>query len=470
MMPAYPSTSGPRGGAAAYASSPLVAPAGSTRRQPRRVAERTAYAVLVCVALAFGAGAVVGFKPALTILVSLAFLAALVGLLRPVLGLYAVTVLCILDAVTRVALLQGGLLRWNSLNYLLALAAGLGAPFLLTFRSGQLRLLQAFVLVLVFGLIISPQPATGMQDVLAAASVFGLIVYFVRASATPDAWYYLGWVSGATGALAGWAFYAEPTRLAIDHNAWALASTSALFGVCFARAQDRGQGRGAIPFVVLAMVNLWWIFLSGSRGALTIAMVGVIYLVGTMPGMRRRAMAVGVGALVLLGAATQYRELQEQALYRVRKLGNQELSLANRTSSRSTLVIGGWRIFRAQPFTGVGTGGFPTAWRLYPHPNEIPGYWRFPEGKQAHAGWIKALAENGILGGLLLAGVVGSFALRGLRTRDRHLALMGVLTTVALGLTFSTTEYVSKCAWFLAAGAFTLLHQDAILWRPTEGT
>ena len=72
--------------------------------------------------LTWAASFVIGFENALTILVLVGFAAAVVGLRSPAIGLLGIGMLATLDALTRVFLLSGGLLRWNTLNYWLLLS------------------------------------------------------------------------------------------------------------------------------------------------------------------------------------------------------------------------------------------------------------------------------------------------------------------------------------------------------------
>ena len=129
-------------------------------------------------------------------------------------------------------------------------------------------------------------------------------------------------------------------------------------------------------------------------------------------------------------------------------------------------MLGGWYIFTEHPWVGVGTGGFSDASIGLPL---YEGATTFrPEGRAAHAGWIKVLAENGLPGGALLLAYVVSFTLSGWRTRDRELRRLGVLTTAVLGLAFVTTEFQGKGLWLLAAGTTVLLQRGVA--RDGSGT
>jgi heme/copper-type cytochrome/quinol oxidase subunit 3 len=103
----------------------------------------------------------------------------------------------------------------------------------------------------------------------------------------------------------------------------------------------------------------------------------------------------------------------------------------------------------------VGTGGFPARYREVSETG-----FTFRQGQEvaAHSGWMKTLAENGVMGMLVLSAYVLSFAVVGMRRGDRSQRLIGLLTTSALAVALVSTEFQSKGLWLLAAGTTTLLH------------
>ena len=92
------------------------------------------------------------------------------------------------------------------------------------------------------------------------------------------------------------------------------------------------------------------------------------------------------------------------------------------------------------------------------------------ERKNAHAGWVLTLAENGVPGMLLLATWVLSFGRDALRTRDRRARGLALLACVGIGLHLVFVEFQSKALWLLAAAATAALHyatpaRDSRPWR-----
>src|SRR5208282_718550 len=87
----------------------------------------------------------VGFETGLALHAIVGLVAAVIGLRLPLLGFLGTSMLCTLDAATRVYLLGGGFLRWNTFNYFLLVVMLLGAPVLLRRKDPHTRLLLALL-------------------------------------------------------------------------------------------------------------------------------------------------------------------------------------------------------------------------------------------------------------------------------------------------------------------------------------
>jgi O-antigen ligase len=146
-----------------------------------------------------------------------------------------------------------------------------------------------------------------------------------------------------------------------------------------------------------------------------------------------------------------FGDLRERSLERLQKLADTEEAASSRTSGRTDLLLGGWNIFTANPF-GVGTGAFATTWSGF----------KYGEEMAAHAGWMKVLAENGIVGFALLAAFVGSFAATAWRKRASPTSRVGFLVTAVLTLAFTSTEFQPRGLWLLAAGGAAILNRDEL--------
>jgi len=418
------------------------------------------------IVLAWAATPVAGFRVSLLILTIMGFAAIFAGLRYPAIGLLGITILCVLDSPSRVYLLTGGLLRWNTFNYCLLMVMALYLPFLLRLRDPHSLSLMALVALLTIEILVSPDIGEGIQNVLGIVITFGLLIYFVRAGHDRRMWFWMGVCGGTLGALGGLMFFLDRINLpVINENAWAALPLTALFSVMFALPSAAEMRRGQPTLLMLASANLAWIFLSGSRGTLAIGACALIAILVGMRGVRQRTIALSAAALIGLVAAAHFGKLQDRAIHRLTKLFTSEYGLAgdyslgSRTSGRSDLAIGGWYIFEEHPF-GVGTGGFPVAWSELGHHYSLV-YGRGQE-KSAHSGWVKTLVENGLPGITLLIVYVFSFAAVGLRQRSWALWRLGMLTSAMLAAALLSNEFQTKALWFLAAGATAFLQRDRL--------
>jgi O-antigen ligase len=138
--------------------------------------------------------------------------------------------------------------------------------------------------------------------------------------------------------------------------------------------------------------------------------------------------------------------------------------MTGRTSGRSDLAYGGLIIFQEHPF-GVGTGGFTVAWAKMGFRESLSGY-GYGASREAHAGWIKILAEDGFLGFLALAAFTISFTVLGWHKRRSGLFSVGLFVTCALCVAWVSTEFASKGLWFLAAGGTAILNMKGTAGLP----
>lgn len=405
---------------------------------------------------------VVGFQRWASLLAAIGFACAVAGLRRPGLGLLGIGTLCTLDPLISTIVFSDGLLPWNTFNYYLLLVAILWAPLLLRRSELPLRIIQACAALLALELLISQSRPRGAQDFLGMFAVFGLFACCARARLTRSDWYWLGIVCGTLSAIGGLLYLMQRASLPqINPNAWATFPLGGLFTLCLALPFSFGRRRGPLIVSALAASSLVWVFLSGSRGNMLVALACAAYILVGVRGIGRRAMLVGSTCLVMIAAATQFSDLQERALGRVNVLLDRRTALVNRTSHRSELLLGGWYVFLEHPL-GVGTGGFTGAWQNLGRRDGLPPYDGYRQ-KDAHAGWIKILAENGIPGFLLLLSFALSFAAVGLRRRHRVMRRLGLFTTAALLLEFVSAEYQNKAIWLLAAATIVMLGRTSPL-------
>jgi hypothetical protein len=411
----------------------------------------------VCAILAAAiAGLALGLRVSLLLWTALAFASVVVGIRRPVLGLFGIGMLCTLDPLMTSFVFTGGLLRWNTLNYWLLLVTLLWMPLFMRRRDAPLRLMLLCSGLLALELLFSHSPARGVQDLLGMMSVFGIFTYCARRDLRGDDWFWLGVICGVLAAAAFLLYAIRGDVLpVINPNARSALPLCGLFALCLALPFASARRRGTFTVSVLVAIALISVFLSGSRGAMLVAAACAIYVLVGLRSLGRRLTLIGIFCLVVVTAATQFSDLQQYALGRVQLLFDRQTALVDRTSHRSELLLGGWYVFLEHPL-GVGTGGFTDAWRNLGRRPGLPSYDSY-RNKDAHAGWIKILAENGIPGFVLLLGFVLSFAFKGLNSPVREMRGLGLLATAALLLEFVSAEYQNKAIWFFAAAVIVML-------------
>lgn len=412
----------------------------------------------IAILILWGSSIIIGFEAALAGIVLLGYGAAILGIRRPTIALLGIAILVVLDAPARHFLSGTGLLRWNTLNYLLLIVLLLSVPMLLRLRDPHTRLLQAFVLVLGLEIIISPSIRTGLNELLPIVAMFGLLIYFVRSHPDSQSLYSLALVVGVLAAAGGLVYYFTQDQLPpINQNSWASFPAAALMAIALSTVAGRYGFRKLVILLLLASVSFVWVFLSGSRGNLAIAVCCMLLIVLKMPRLEWAAVSLVIVLLTGVILASVFSDQQANTVQRLEKLFDPSYSLASRTSGRSNIAEVGWLIFLENPL-GIGTGGFRSMFPSY----DDPYFSASDSGTAAHSAWVKTLAENGIPGALLLVAYVISFAIVGLSRKEPHLRLLGLFVAVVLSLAFATTEFGWKGLWFLAAGATFVLHKKGV--------
>lgn len=396
----------------------------------------------------------IGFQVTLTIFNVAGLLMAIVGVGNKNLGLIGISFLCTLDALTRSFLLTGGLLRWNTLNYWLLVVILVNIPLFLRIKDIHTRLLQVLIIIMLIMLVFSLDLENGIQSTLNIVTMFGILIYFVRAIKEKNTWYWAGIVCGFTSALGGAAFFLQITNLPyINPNSFSNFPLVGIFALCLGlpEANEKKQGRFAI--LLLIIINLVWVFLSGSRGGLLTGFMCIIYYVIVMRSFSWTTALLILGVISFLWFTNFLLDRQVYSLHRIQKLFDQSYTLAERTSGRSDIIWTGWQIFLEQPL-GIGTGSFEEG-AIY---LDIIG----GKDRPAHSAWIKVLAENGFLGFMVLFLWVISFFIKGATSGSYVNFSIGLLVTLVLGFAFVTTEFSGKHLWFLAAGATAMLNSDQL--------
>ena len=442
-------------------SAPFRRPLAKSRKATLTTVDKWGLFMVLCVLASTGVALVVGFKTGFAMINAIGFLAAIFGLYRPAVGLMGISILCTADPLARALLFASGPLPWNTLNYWLLLVMFLSIVFLMRLNDPQSRLMELWVIVLLFGLVFTPKMEDGVETALNVVTFFGLLFYFSRNSREDGAWFWQAVVAGLVGAFLGLAFYLQMSQLpVVNPNAWAYFPVTAIFAICLGFRFAPRRGRGQLLLGLLAALNLVWVFLSASRGTLLVGVVCMAYLIFSI---RSKAEQIGYlifGTLLALFVVVNFSELNDAALHRINKLFDPDQSMIGRTSGRSDLAYGGFLIFLDHPF-GVGTGGFTDAWAKMGFRESLSG-WGYGGNREAHAGWVKVLAENGFLGFLVLAVFAWSFVAVGWRKRRAGLFPLGLFVTCLVSVAWVSTEFAAKGIWFLTAGATALLNMKSV--------
>jgi O-antigen ligase len=373
-------------------------------------------------------------------------------------GALGISLLCTLDPLIRFFVITAdGLLRWNTFNYFLLAVMTAFLTFLLRVSDPHSRVLKIFIALLLADLVFSPDIVNGAQHILGILSTFGLLAYFAQAADDSDLWYMVAVVNGLAGAVGGLAYYLlKDTVPYLNANVWSLSPEAALFCICLGFRSAQGRKHGQLILGLLATANTSWVFLSGSRGGLLIASIGMAFILTTMRRTTERVAYVAVAVVVAVTAVNVFSAQSERSAGRLSKMLNENLDASARTNGRSELAKAGLLMFERHPL-GVGTGGFAPTWAGW---GFVPGISSFMRGQefQAHAGWVKVLAENGWPGILLLLAYVGSFAFCGMKLGRPGTGALGLFVTATLTVTFLSTEFQGKGFWLLTAAATAQLH------------
>jgi hypothetical protein len=143
---------------------------------------------------------------------------------------------------------------------------------------------------------------------------------------------------------------------------------------------------------------------AGSRSALLLVLfaAGILLLGRGIPARLRLAVASGIAAAVLAAALFLSRAGPGTLGRRLAQTFDASTPVGQRVSARPLLWSCAWRLFEANPLSGVGLGAF--SWRLpdvLAERNE-----RLPARDNPGSAYVQALAETGLIGALLTLGLV----------------------------------------------------------------
>ncbi len=410
--------------------------------------------LVLLIVLAWGAGFLVGFQTSLAVLLAIGLILVIAGLISPALGLLAIGMVAALNSMANIFLLTGGLLRYNTLNYLLLLVILLNIPLILRLNDLSSRALQLLLLVMTVELAFSKDISNGVQDILNIGATFGMVAFFAKALKDEVSLYWLGIVNGVLTGLGGLVFFLQMNSLPYANpNDWTYFPLTGLFSICISYPFAIKLHKNRLILLFLAVINFAWIFLSASRGSLLVALIAGAFLFLSTRSITWKTIMIVIVVAAAVWVSASFAEQQIATVTRIQELFDPTLSPTKRTSKRSVIADAGWQIFQKNPM-GIGTGSFESA-------SAQTGL--LARDRPAHSAWVQVLAENGVLGILLMTLFVGSYALVGFRRHSEGKLLFALFITMILASAFIAKEFRGKSLWFLAAGGIVLLHPRAIL-------
>ena len=425
-----------------------------------RFAARLGAVLLLVISVCWVASFGVGFVTSLAAITVLGYLLTVLGVFHPTVGFFGIGIACILNPLATRLLFDHPLLRFNSLSYWLLIVMLLALPLVVRLNDIHTRTIQLFVLLLGFQIIMSPTPPRGVQQVLGVMAFFGLVVYYARVKLGERGWFWWGIVNGSVAALGGAAMYLQLASLVyLNPNIWTLMPIGGLFCTCLAAHVVGPHPQRQLVLQALALSCFCLLFLSASRGAMLIGIVGVAFMLTQLPSMSLRLMLGSAAACGALAIAIANPGFAAHSTSRIEKLVDPELTMRQRTSGRAGLAMGGWYIFLENPL-GSGTGSFKTEWNELGPDKKHRDLVGSGKNRSAHSAWIRTLAENGLPGILLQLAYTCSFALAGWWRRDKGVLPLGLFVSASLGAAYVPSELNAKAFWLLAAGGTVLLYRD----------
>ena len=195
-------------------------------------------------------------------------------------------------------------------------------------------------------------------------------------------------------------------------------------------------------------LGLFGLMLTGSRGGLVAAMVGLLVVPLTMTKLSPGKLAMGIALLALSGALT-VAYVPDAIAKRLSSTGAsvEDMNLGGRFE----IWTAGIKAFGHAPLTGYGAGGFKNAAAPY-----LRG-----EPRVAHNSYLSVLVEEGLIGLILylLMFVAVFLEVMRLPAFERRYALVqfAAVATALLPLTWED----SKPVWFILAALLGLAHAQA---------
>jgi O-antigen ligase len=192
-------------------------------------------------------------------------------------------------------------------------------------------------------------------------------------------------------------------------------------------------------------VGLLAVGLTGSRGGMIAASVALLIVPATLTRLSPKQRMAAI-VLIVLGCGVAVVYVPSQVVERLSTITTQVEG--GSLSGRGKIWKAGFQAFMARPVVGYGPGGFREA--VYPYLGL--------ETQVAHNSYLSVLVEDGLIGFLFYATMVGAAWLAALRLplleRRFTLVLLAALAVAMLPLSWESRKPV----WFILATVVALAH------------
>ena len=221
---------------------------------------------------------------------------------------------------------------------------------------------------------------------------------------------------------------------------------AAVFAMGLVAIARRPSKMFLVPITLLLFACL---LLTYSRGAYVGAFAGILVFVG----MRSRLAALSLLIVGIVAVLTLYPAFQEARLGEALNI-DARLDQAASDNSRQAIIVAAVAMFASNPLFGVGYGAFQFLSPLFS--GMAATY-----ATHSHNQYLSILAEQGIVGLAMVAGIIvlAALALRKSRSPLRQAALaMGTAYLVSAFFLHSATAFQSSClVWLVMAAALVPL-------------
>ncbi|MCB0689389.1 MAG: O-antigen ligase family protein [Saprospiraceae bacterium] len=421
--------------------------------------------VSICIILSFFIGLATSFGIGLLTLVVISFILAIRNYNQPRMLTY-ILIMVAVDPVMRTYLMGGVLFRYHSFDYLLL------SLVLINFLYGgrvhlkPIRIYMFLLLWMIIGLLISKDIVLGGLSIVGYLGFLAFYLILWHAVDSPgfgdilhDGLRYGILASLLFSMLFFLSFGIEVFRQDlfdefggdyINPNSF---SYMPLAGIVFSTLLVKLFGHSARKQLIIQLILFGIIGLSGSRGSFIVGGLAIFFSLSGAIRTTRLVFVRIIAYFILSFSATLLKTSGVYTLERLSTFFQEEKDLSTASSGRSEIAFIGFQMFKSRPLVGLGTGSFRETFAELTASYQYFGsdFLRKKQGDRiaAHSAYVKVMAENGLIGLILLTGFL--LSIYKARTKDNfHIIAFSILVISLL-----STEFNAKVPWFICA--FTIV-------------